>query len=150
MLHWFDLFVVFFLFTSAIWSYFRGFAKEVFSVSALVIGYFAASRLYKPVAPMFESLHPEQTVQEISAFLSLFFGAIVLVVILSSYMRRILKVSDVLTSVDKVAGFAVGIFKGGLILSLLAYPFSLAPGMTDDALKVRFLRLFLLGLPEPC
>ena len=145
MLHWFDLFVVFFLFTSAIWSYFRGFAKEVFSVSALVIGYFAASSFYKPVAPMFERLHPEQTVQEISAFLSLFFGAVIFVVILSSYARRILKVSDILSSVDKIAGFAVGIFKGGLILSLLAYPFSLVPGMTEGALQSSFFAPILIG-----
>lgn len=135
MIHWFDLFVAFFLITSATWSYFRGFTKEAFSVFALVAGYFTASRLYQPLGPLFESLHPEKTAQEIFSFLSLFFVAVIVVVIISIYIRRILKLSDVLSSADRVAGFAVGIFKGGLILAILAYPFTLAPGVREEALK---------------
>lgn len=146
MIHWFDLFVAFFLFASAFWSYFRGFTKEAFSVVALVAGYLAASKYYQNVTPAFEDVVAEPALRQIAAFLSLFFVAVILVVIVSIYARRLLKISEVLSTADRLAGFILGIMKGGLILALMAYPFSLAPGVKEEVLKGSITASILIGL----
>lgn len=135
MVHWFDLFVGFFLFASAIWSYFRGFAREVISVSSLIAGYFVASRFYEVMSGFLEPLIKDKILLDISSFALLFFITVILTIIVGASLRRVLTSSKTLHSVDRVAGITVGLVKGVFILALIAYPLSLLPGTKKELME---------------
>ncbi|VAX22277.1 hypothetical protein MNBD_NITROSPINAE01-877 [hydrothermal vent metagenome] len=135
MVHWFDLFVGFFLFASALWSYFRGFAREVFSFSSLIAGYLAASSFYGVTAGYLESVISDKALREISAFALLFFVAVILTIVIGSAVRRMLSASKTLSAVDRIAGVAVGVLKGALFLSIIAYPFSFLQGTKEELME---------------
>lgn len=143
MIHWFDLCAIIFLFGSTVWSYYRGFTQESFWILALVAGYFAASAFYHPAAPLLANVIEEPVARQIGAFLLLFFGVVMLVVVAGVYVRRALKVSETLTVMDRVAGAAIGLIKGGVILSLMAY---FAQGAGFDLAKMTATGPFLVSL----
>ncbi|MBI5814433.1 MAG: CvpA family protein [Nitrospinae bacterium] len=135
LIHWFDLFAVFFLAASAAWSYFRGFAKEVFSILAIVAGAWIAATYYPKAAPVFRAMLGDRIISDISAFLALFFLAVIIIVVTGILVRRMLKVSATLTAVDKIAGAALGVVKGALILAIITYPLALIPELKDEVAK---------------
>ncbi|VAX19286.1 hypothetical protein MNBD_NITROSPINAE02-1869 [hydrothermal vent metagenome] len=135
MIHWFDLFVIFFLLASAIWSFFRGFGKEVFSILSIALGYLLASRYFVEGAPLFESFIPDRPLREMAAFTALFFFTILAVIIVGIIVRRALNIHHTISRLDKFAGFGIGIVKGGLILCIIAYPLALVPGLQEDLTK---------------
>ncbi len=135
MIHWFDLFVIFFLLASAIWSFFRGFGKEVFSILSIVLGYLLASRYFVEGAPIFESVIPDRPLREMASFTALFFFTILAVIIVGIFIRRMLNIHHTISKLDKFAGLGIGIVKGGLILCIIAYPLALVPGLQEDLTK---------------
>lgn len=132
MIHWFDIFVLCFLAASAIWSYFRGMAKETFSLASLVAGYFVASRYYVKAGEALAPVLPDRTLQEIVAFVVLFFMTVIMVVVVGILVRRLMRVSETVSAADKIAGAGLGLLKGGVILAIAAYPMALIPGLKDD------------------
>lgn len=135
VIHWFDLFVIFFLLASAIWSFFRGFGKEVFSILSIVLGYLLASHYYVACASLFESFMPDRPLREMASFAALFFFTILAVIIVGIFVRRMLNIHHTLSKLDKFAGLGVGLVKGGLILCVIAYPLALVPGLQEDLTK---------------
>ncbi len=146
MIHWFDIFVVVFLVTSIIWSYFRGLAKEVFSIASIVIGYLMASTYYDDAEPWVEWLISNKSTREIVAFTLLFFVTIILVALFGFFLRRILPLPRGLGAVNRIAGAGVGFIKGGVILSVIAFPLALIPGLQDDLIKESSAAVALVGI----
>lgn len=146
MIHWFDLFVVFFLLASAIWSYFRGFSKEVFSILSIVAGWFVASTYYVKFQYLFEILTPDKAVREMLSFVLLFFVTILLVVIVGIFVRKGLRIHHAISAADRVAGALMGLLKGSIILAILAYPLGLIPGLSDEFTKGSKTAPALIGL----
>jgi len=135
LIHWFDLFVLFFLAASAFWSYYRGFAKEAFSILSLVLGVWVAAKNYGHAAPAFKAVLGDKIISEIAAFATLFFLTIILVVVTGILVRRLLKISAALSAADKIAGAALGFVKGALILAIVTYPLALIPALADETVK---------------
>lgn len=132
VIHWFDIFVVVFMVASMGWSYYRGLAKEVFSIISLVAGYFVASRFYLDGAKTLKPILPDKTLQEIVAFVLLFFLTVMLVVVAGILVRRLLHVSETVSAADKVAGAGMGFLKGLLLLAIAMYPVAMFPEVRDD------------------
>ncbi len=132
VIHWFDIFVVCFLVASMAWSYFRGLAKEIFSIASLVVGYFVASRFYLDGAKKLAGLLPDKTLQEVVAFVLLFFLTVMLVVVGGILVRRLLHISEAVSAADKVAGAGMGLLKGLLLLAIAMYPVALFPEVRGD------------------
>ena len=135
MISWFDLFVAFFLLASAVWSYLRGFIREVFSLASLVGGAYVGFKYYGKTAPLFAKLIQDKTFQEIAAFTLLFVLTAIAVSLTGMLVRRILHLSHALNTIDRIAGLGVGIIKGALILTIITYPLILIPGLQDELAK---------------
>ena len=131
MIHWFDLFTAFFLFASAVWSFYRGFTREIFSVASLVGGGWVGFRYYDRVSPWFSGVVPDETLQEILAFALLFVLTAIAIALTGILVRRILHLSHALNKIDRIAGIGVGIVKGALILAILALPAGMIPELGD-------------------
>ncbi|HJM83053.1 MAG TPA: CvpA family protein [Nitrospinota bacterium] len=132
MSSWFDLFVVGFLFLSAIWSYFRGFVKEAFSLTSLFLGYYVAILFYRDGAGLFGQNLGNTALIESASFILIFVTSSIIVTILGSYIRQWLRMSKTIRIADQMSGAAIGVFKGLLILAIVIYPMALLPGIQKD------------------
>ncbi len=132
MIHWFDLFVIFFISVSSVWSFFRGFSREAYSFFSLVAGYFGATQYYQQVSLLLTDFIPGKTLAEIVAFVSVYMLTLLLVTIFGIALRKILNVSDGLSSFDKFAGIPMGAAKAIFILSIIVYPLSFLPALEKD------------------
>ncbi|HEB72765.1 MAG TPA: CvpA family protein, partial [Nitrospirae bacterium] len=68
MVHWFDIFAVTFLLISAVWSCYRGFVREIFSLVSLIAGYVTASMFSGAIAPYFKIIVDQKHYQEMASF----------------------------------------------------------------------------------
>ncbi len=145
---WFDIFTVFFLTASAIWSYHRGFFKEAFSLFAIVAGLWVASRYYTEAAPFFKEWIEEKLLADAASFTTLFILTAVLIKVTGTLVRRILHVSAAMSFVDKMAGGGLGVAKGVLIMAVVTYPLALVPGLKDDLVKGSVAAPILIGISK--
>jgi membrane protein required for colicin V production len=145
---WFDIFTVFFLLASAIWSYHRGFFREAFSLLAIVAGFWVASRYYAQATPFFKEWIAEKLLADAAAFVSLFILTAILISVTGALVRRILRISAAMSFVDRVAGGGMGMAKGTLILAVVTYPLALIPGLKDDLVKGSVAAPILMGISK--
>ncbi|MBF0291588.1 MAG: CvpA family protein [Nitrospinae bacterium] len=143
---WFDIFTIFFLTASAIWSYHRGFFKEAFSLLAIVAGFWVASRHYSAAAPFFREWVSEKMLADAAAFLTLFILTAIFISVTGTLARRILRISAAMSFVDRVVGGGLGVAKGALILAVVTYPLALIPGLKDDLVKGSVAAPILMGI----
>ncbi|MGK7345617.1 MAG: CvpA family protein [Candidatus Nitrospinota bacterium M3_3B_026] len=133
--HWFDVFVALFLLASAVWSYFRGFIKEVFSIASIAAGVFAGSMYHEKAAPWFEIITGDEFYRRLAAFVTLFVLAAAAVAFIGSLIRRVLHVSWAINFADSVAGVFLGVLKGFLILVIITLPLALAPTLNKEVVR---------------
>jgi membrane protein required for colicin V production len=145
---WFDIFTIFFLAASAIWSYHRGFFKEAFSILAIVGGVWVAARHYAGASPFFKAWVAEKLLADVAAFVTLFILTAILISVTGALARRILRISVAMSFVDRVAGGGLGIGKGALILAVVTYPLALIPGLKDDLVKGSVAAPILIGISK--
>lgn len=124
MIHWFDILAAVFLAASAVWSLYRGFMQEVFSILSLVAGYAAAAAFYKPLGEHFSAVGGSPLVSQAGAFFLIFFATVIAVVVAGGYIRRAARLSGAVSAADRIAGAALGVVKGALILAVVVYPLS--------------------------
>lgn len=133
--HWFDIFTVFFLLASAVWSYFRGFIKEVFSIASITAGALAGSMYHGKAAPWLGAVTDDEFYQKLAAFIGIFILAAAAVAFIGSLIRRVLHLSWAINFADSVAGVLLGVLKGVLILVIITLPLALAPSLNEDVMK---------------
>jgi membrane protein required for colicin V production len=143
---WFDIFAIFFLTASAIWSYHRGFFKEAFSLFAIVAGFWVASRHYATASPLFKEWIAESLLASAAAFVTLFILTAVFISVTGALARRALHISAAMSFVDRVVGGGLGVAKGTLILAVVTYPLALIPGLKDDLVKGSVAAPILMGV----
>ncbi len=132
MIHWFDIFVTVFLLASALYSYVRGFVRDLFSILSLVAGYIVASMYYDSVSAYLTSPSKDKLFPEAAAFIMLFAGASALVVVAGIYARKIFHVSEALGAADRILGAGLGLVKGVLALAIVIYPLVGISGVEED------------------
>jgi len=145
---WFDIFTIFFLTASAIWSYHRGFFREGFSLLAIVAGFWIASRYYAATAPFFKAWISEKLLADAAAFVTLFVLTAILISVTGALVRRILRISAAMSFLDRVVGGALGVGKGALILAVVTYPLALIPGLKVDLVKGSVAAPILIGISK--
>lgn len=143
---WFDIFTIFFLAASAIWSYHRGFFREAFSLLAIVAGFWIASRHYAGASPFFKTWISEKLLADAAAFVTLFILTAIFISVIGALARRILRISAAMSFVDRVVGGGLGVGKGALILAVVTYPLALIPGLKDDLVKGSVAAPILIGI----
>ena len=97
---------------------FTGLIGEMFSVTGVLAGFYAASTHYIEVARSLSYWMPDASRVKIWSFLSIFIGFLVAISILGRIVKSLLKI-NLLSSVDRTFGAGIGVIKGVLIVSVL-------------------------------
>lgn len=102
----------------------KGLLKEVVSIIGLVVAFWAAMRFTKAAA----GLVPKHSLpaREAVAFLVILVGVFLLFQLMGFLLRKLIRASP-LAILDRLGGVALGLLKGGLLLSLCLLVLTLAP-----------------------
>ena len=114
----FDLSIISILCLCLISGIFTGLIGELFSITGVLAGFFAASTHYTQVAKSLSYWMPDASKIKMWSFLSIFIGFLVVISILGKIIKTHIKI-DFLKSVDRTFGAGFGIIKGVLIVSVL-------------------------------
>lgn len=121
----FDYLVLFVLVCSIVISTMRGLVKEILSLLSWVVGFFVANAYCEPLALLLPDIVPGKSGRLIVAFLALFIGVKLLMMLLTMAVDAIVKASG-LAIVDRGLGGLFGLARG-LVFVLVAV---LVCGMT--------------------
>ena len=111
----FDYLVVFILACSVVISMLRGLVKEVLSLLSWIVAFFVANAYCDALAGMLPVIVPGKSGRLIVAFLVLFIGVKLLMMLLSMALDAVITASG-LTVVDRGLGALFGLARGGVIV----------------------------------
>ena len=117
-MNYFDLSIISILCLCLISGIYTGLIGELFSVTGVLAGFYAASTHYIEVAKSLSFWIPDASKIKIWSFLSIFIGFLIAISILGGIVKSHIKI-DLLRSVDRTFGAGFGIIKGVLIVSVL-------------------------------
>lgn len=121
----FDYFVIGVVSISALLSITRGLVKEIVSLLAWIIAFFAASRYAAEVEPLLSGLIEDDSLRMLMAYAVTFFIVLVIVMLLSMLLSTLTR-SVGLGLVDRMLGAIFGFARGVIIVIALV----LAAGFT--------------------
>jgi membrane protein required for colicin V production len=102
----------------------KGLLKEVVSIIGLVVAFWAAMRFTKAAAGLVPKL--SLPAREAVAFLVILIGVFLLFQLVGFLLRKLIRASP-LAILDRLGGVALGLLKGGLLLSICLLVLTLAP-----------------------
>jgi len=121
----FDYFVIGIVSISALLSITRGLVKEIVSLLAWIIAFFAASRYAAEAEPLLSGLIEDDSLRMLTAYAVTFFIVLVIVMLLSMLLSTLTR-SVGLGLVDRMLGAIFGFARGVIIVLALV----LAAGFT--------------------
>ena len=119
-MNWIDLVIGILLIGGVISGFKNGFFGEIATLVGLVLGIWGSIRFSWWTADMLTDLGIESEYMHIISFVVTFVLIIILVQLLAKFMNKLLE-SMALGFVNKIAGMAVGIVKGALIISVILF-----------------------------
>ncbi len=128
-----DICILLVLLVSVIQAVISGFFQEVFGIAGLVFGYLIAAWQYPRLAGYFAQYVTARWLVEISAFLIIFLGVMLVAGILGRIVHKIAKHAG-LSGLDRFLGAIVGFMRGCLTVAIVLL------GMTAFAPTSRWLR----------
>jgi membrane protein required for colicin V production len=102
----------------------KGLLKEVVSIIGLVVAFWAAMMYTKAAAGLVPRL--SLPAREAVAFLAILIGVFLVFQLAGFLMRKLIRASP-LAILDRLGGVALGLLKGGLLLSICLLVLTLAP-----------------------
>lgn len=139
-----DWLVLGILLISTVGSFIRGFARELISLTAVIVGLVLACYLYRDVGAF---LIPYVKTDDIASFCGFVFVFIITVLvggILSFWVRNFLRFVD-LQWVDRLLGVAFGLLRGCLISCVLFLGLTTFPFQIQTVQKAKLAPYLLLG-----
>ncbi len=124
-----DWMILVLLVVSIVSSFLKGFARETISLASIVVGLLLASWFCPVFGHFFGSFVKTQDIASLLGFATIFFGCILLGVLISLIVNRLLETVH-LKWFDRLLGAAFGLIRGWLIgavlfLMLTAFPVQL-------------------------
>jgi membrane protein required for colicin V production len=113
-----DWIILLVLLVSVIQAASSGFFQEAFGIAGLVFGYLIAAWQYQRLAGHFAPYISSKWLGEIAAFLTIFFGVMILAGILGKIVRWIVKEAG-LRVVDRFLGAVLGLLRGCLTTAIV-------------------------------
>jgi uncharacterized membrane protein required for colicin V production len=129
--HWFDVMALGLVFSMVSAGFWRGFIGEIFPALALIAGFLAAS-LLNDKAVSLQSLAMAGLGREGTAYGGVFLAAWGVVSASGFAAKRYVFKSDKLTVADRVAGGALGLAKGGLLVAVIGAALGFIPSVKKD------------------
>ena len=145
-----DFIIILILIASVIYSIFRGFVREVFSLISIILGFMAAIRLYSFPAHFLHSWISSLIVANILGFILIFITIKLIVGLFGGLIRRFIRFIRG-EAIDKILGAVFGLLKGVfgvtmMILILIAFLPPAPPILTKSRLTPYFITLGELSI----
>ncbi|MGE3540610.1 MAG: CvpA family protein [Candidatus Tectimicrobiota bacterium] len=113
-MHWFDIVLIIVLLLSGLWSFFRGFIRELVSLTGLVLASVLALRGYPQVAIWLEPIIATAGLRQAVGFAAIFLAVMIVAVCCGLLLRLLLKAIG-LSLLDRCLG---GVFGGAKVVLL--------------------------------
>lgn len=132
-MNWLDIVLLVFIIWSLLSSFAKGFSREFIGLIAVVAGFLFGMRFYEVAGAYLRPYVSSNGVANFCGFLVIFFGFLLLGVLISSFVARFVRVTG-LSWFDRLLGGAFGFLRGvlvssALVMALLAF----APGLTGNS-----------------
>ena len=139
-----DWLVLAILLISMVGSYIRGFARELISLSAVIVGLVLACWLYHDVGSFLIPYVKTEDIASFCGFIIIFVLTLLAGGVLSYWVRNFLRFVD-LQWIDRLLGLAFGLLRGCLISSVLFMVLTTFPFQIESVKKAQFAPYLLLG-----
>jgi len=139
-----DWLVLAILLVSTVGSFIRGFARELISLSAVIVGLVLACWFYHDVASFLIPYVKTEDIASFCGFVFIFVSTLLVGGVLSFLVRNFLQFVD-LQWIDRFLGLAFGLLRGCLISSILFMVLTTFPFQIESIEKAKFAPYLLLG-----
>jgi membrane protein required for colicin V production len=131
----FDIIVYSILGLSVIFSLFKGFVKEIFSLLSYLGGYLMASKYQGVFSKLLIESIPSKPIAKIIAFTAIYILTAIIISIMGRVARSFIMSATQLSGFDRLAGGIVGFAKGVIIVVALIFPLQYFPEVGKKLMK---------------
>jgi membrane protein required for colicin V production len=117
-MHWFDVIAGIALLTGGMWSFCRGFTREILSILGFIAAIILASRGYPYVANHLGGFIAHPWLRQAVGFALIFLSTVILYVTITALLHRLVKAAG-LSLPDRLLGGLFGILKVAVIITAL-------------------------------
>lgn len=117
-MNWVDYTIIGIIAVSALISVTRGFVREVLSLIAWVAAFWVALTFSHQAADYIQAYVHNETLREITAFVALFLGTLIIVALINYLIAQIIERTGI-SGTDIMLGMVFGIVRGVIIVALL-------------------------------
>ena len=131
----FDIIVYSILGLSVIFSLFKGFVKEIFSLLSYLGGYLMASKYQGVFSKVLMESIPSKPIAKVIAFTVIYILTAIIISIMGRVARSFIMSATQLSGFDRLAGGIVGFAKGIIIVVALTFPLQYFPEVGKKFMK---------------
>ena len=131
----FDIIVYSILGLSVIFSHFKGFVKEIFSLLSYLGGYLMASKYQGVFSNLIIESIPSKPIAKVIAFTVIYILTAIIISLTGRVARSFIISATQLSGFDRLAGGIVGFAKGVIIVVALTFPLQYFPEVGKKLIK---------------
>ena len=131
----FDVVVYSLLSLSVIFSLFKGFVKEIFSLLSYLGGYLMASKYQGVFSQLIMESIPSKPIAKLIAFAGIYIMTAIIISLMGRIARGFIMSATQLSGFDRLAGGLVGFARGVIIVVALTFPLQFFPEVSKKLMK---------------
>jgi membrane protein required for colicin V production len=131
----FDIVVYSILGLSVIFSLFKGFVKEVFSLLSYLGGYLMASKYQGVFSQLLMESIPSKPIAKLIAFAGIYIMTAIIISLMGRVARGFIMSATQLSGFDRLAGGFVGFARGIMIVVAITFPLQFFPEVGKKLMK---------------
>jgi membrane protein required for colicin V production len=131
----FDIVVYSIIGLSVIFSLFKGFVKEVFSLLSYLGGYLMASKYQGVFSQLLMESIPSKPIAKLIAFAGIYIMTAIIISLMGRVARGFIMSATQLSGFDRLAGGFVGFARGIMIVVALTFPLQFFPEVGKKLMK---------------
>ena len=131
----FDIIVYSILGLSVIFSLFKGFVKEIFSLLSYLGGYLMASKYQGVFSQLIMESIPSKPIAKLIAFAGIYIMTAIIISLMGRIARGFIMSATQLSGFDRLAGGFVGFARGVIIVVALTFPLQFFPEVSKNLMK---------------
>ncbi|MFT4578920.1 MAG: membrane protein required for colicin V production [Nitrospinales bacterium] len=131
----FDIVVYSILGLSVIFSLFKGFVKEVFSLLSYLGGYLMASKYQGVFSQLLMESIPSKPIAKLIAFAGIYIMTAIIISLMGRIARGFIMSATQLSGFDRLAGGFVGFARGVMIVVAVTFPLQFFPEVGKKFMK---------------
>ncbi len=131
----FDIVVYFILTLSVIFSLFKGFVKEVFSLLSYLGGFLMATKYQGAFSPILMESIPSKSIAKVLAFVSIYILTAIIISLMGKVAKGMLYSGSHISKFDRLMGGVVGFCRGAVIVIALTFPLQFFPDIGKKLTK---------------